>query len=727
MIAISFGALAIASVLAGCEPRPSAPSEAFEQARSRGTSADREWRTYLGDKAVSHHSKLTEINKENVSQLEIEWTYDSGDAHPSGGSQIQFNPLVVKGVLYGVSPSLRLFALDATTGEELWSFEPDTSNESWTRSRGVAFWEDGDDERILFGAGPHLYALDARTGQRIPDFGDGGLVDLQEGLGRDVGDDMMGVVATTPGTIFEDLLILGSRVNEAAGAAPGHLRAFDVRTGKQRWIFHTIPRLGEAGHETWPKDAWKTAGGANSWAGISVDEERGLAFVPTGSASPDFFGGDRAGDNLFANSLVALDARTGERRWHYQFIRHDMWDRDLPSPPNLVEIEHEGATVPAVAQVTKTGHTFLFHRETGEPLVPMREVPVGSGAVPGEAPAKSQPLPEEPPPFVRQGFGMADVGGRTPAAAAALRARVEKLRLGGAFEPPSPEGTILAPGMDGGAEWGGAAWDANEGLLFVNANQIVSIIQMLEIDADTDLMQTPAVGYIFACASCHGMDMRGDRGSIPSLIDIGDRVGPIDLYDIIMEGRGRMPGFASMLEPWQAAVIAGWVYFADPEDAPSEWAAQIEGEATFVNAGYQDLRDDDGVPGSRPPWGTLTAIDLNEKSIRWQVPLGDYPKVLATGESGHGAENYGGPVLTDSGLLFLAATPDAKMRAFDASSGDVLWEADLPAPGFATPATFEADGRQFVVIAAGGGKLRQPSSGQYVAFALPQGPRVRGD
>lgn len=625
----------------------------------------------------------------------------------------------MKGVLYGGSPTLRLFALDASTGEELWSFSPETASKAWTNSRGVAFWEDGDDERLLYGAGPFLHALDARTGRPIGSFGDGGRVDLREGLGRDVGDDMMGVVVTTPGTVFEDLLLVGGRVNEAAGAAPGHVRAFDVRTGEQRWIFHTIPQPGEYGHETWPPGAWKTAGGANSWAGITVDVERGLAFVPTGSASPDFYGGDRAGDNLFANSLLALDARTGERRWHHQIVRHDMWDRDLPSPPNLVDIDREGEAIPAVAQTTKTGHTFVFHRETGEPLFPIREVPVGGGAMPGEVPARTQPFPTAPPPVVRQAFTLDDVGGRTPEDHAQLLRKVAGLRLGGSFEPPSPEGTILSPGTDGGAEWGGAAWDADSGLLFVNANQTASILQMLEVEEDFDLTLSPAAGYVFLCGTCHGMDMKGDGGAIPSLVDVGERVGPFELYDIVRNGRGRMPGFGGMLEWWQAAVLAGWVYFANEEDAPSNWTSSTEGEATFINAGYQDLRDASGLPGSKPPWGLLSAIDLAAGEIRWQVPLGDYPEILAAGERGLGAENYGGPVLTASGLLFLAATPDAKIRAFDARNGAVLWEADLPAAGFATPATYEADGRQFVVVAAGGGKLRQPSGSTYVAFARP--------
>ena len=652
--------------------------------------------------------------------LEVAWTYSAGGAAGSA-TQIQVNPLVVKGVLYGVSPTLRLFALDATTGEELWSFVPDAEAESWSDSRGVAYWEHEEDERerILFGAGPLLYAVDARTGVPKPDFGTGGFVDLREGLGRDVGDDTMGVVVTTPATVFEDLVLVGGRVNEMAGAAPGHVRAFDVRTGAPRWIFHTIPHPGEYGYETWPPEAWKTMGGANAWAGITVDTQRGLAFVPTGSASPDFFGGDRVGDNLFANSLIALDARTGERRWHYQFVRHDLWDRDLPAPPNLVEIERDGTMVPAVAQVTKTGHTFVFHRETGEPLFPIEEVPVAPSSIPGEVPAASQPLPLAPPPFVRQGFSPSEVGVRVPAERGSLQARVAELRAEGPFTPPSTEGTALVPGTDGGAEWGGAAWDPRTGLLFVNANQILSILRMLEVDADVNLMMTPATGYLFACASCHGLDMRGDGGSIPSLVDIGDRMGPIELYQLIRDGRGRMPGFAGLMKPWQVAVIAGWVYFADADDAPSAWAEQVEGDAAFVHSGYQDLRDSDGVPGTEPPWGTLTAIDLGAGTIRWQIPLGDYPAVLRDGESGLGAESYGGPVVTASGLLFIAGSPDAKMRAFEAATGRVLWEADLPAPGFATPAVYEANGRQFVVIAAGGGKLLQPSGDQYVAFALP--------
>jgi len=670
---------------------------------------------------VSHHSPLDQIDRENVASLEVAWSYDAGEASEHDVSQIQFNPLVVKGVLYGASPSLRLFALDAATGEELWSFRPTAGGNAWNANRGVVYWEDGDDERLLFGAGPFLHAVDARTGLPVSEFGNGGRVDLREGLGRDVSGDLMGVVATTPGTLFEDLLLLGGRVNETEGAAPGHVRAFDVRTGEIRWTFHTIPQPGEPGHETWPAEAWRTAGGANAWAGISVDQERGLAFVPTGSATPDFFGGARAGDNLFANTLLALDARTGERRWHFQVVRHDMWDRDLPAPPNLVTILREGISVPAVAQLTKTGDTFLFHRETGEPLFPLREEPVQTPGLPGEAPAVSQPLPTRPPAFVRQHFSLDSVTDRSPEAANSVTSRLEGVHFGPLYTPPSLGGTVAFPGLDGGAEWGGGAWDAETGLLFVNANDVPWILRMVQFGDEADSLSAQiAQGYLYQCSACHGLDMSGDGGPIPSLVDIDERLGFLDLYRLIRDGRGRMPGQAGTLEWWQSAAIAWWVYYAEEEDVPSNWAQNAGDSKRFGNAGYQKLLDADGLPGSKPPWGTLTALDLSAGEIRWQVPLGDYPKILEAGRRGLGAENYGGAVVTTGGLLFLAATPDERFRAFDKLTGNVLWEAELPASGFATPATYEAGGRQFVVIAAGGGKLGRPSGSHYIAFALPE-------
>lgn len=713
--------LLAALVGTACSETVQEPTADFLAARSNAAPAEYEWRTYLGDAGASQTSPLREINRDNVGNLEVAWRYDSGNASPGDASQIQFNPLVVKGVLYGTSPSLRLFALDAATGKELWSFQPDTDVRIWTASRGAMYWQDPEktsDERIFLGAGPYLYAVDAQRGVAVSSFGEGGRIDLREGLGRDISGDMLGVVANTPGALFDDLILMGGRVNETKGAAPGHFRAFDARTGEQRWIFHTIPKPGEEGFDTWPPDAHERIGGANSWAGITIDHDRGLAFVPTGSATYDYYGADRKGDNLFANSLLALDARTGKKRWHYQFVRHDQWDRDLPAPPNLVTIRRDGKIIPAVAQVTKTGDTFLFHRETGALLNPVREEPVVGPFIPGEHPAKSQPLPVRPPAFVRQTFSEEWVTDYSPSSTATILERLKGMQYGSLYTAIGATENIVYPGLDGGAEWGGAAWDEETGLLFVNANQVPWVVQMIEAADDESVSSLLGTGYLHTCAGCHGLDMKGDGVTVPSLINLSDRRSFLEVYRVARDGRGRMPGLSATLKWYEIAAISWFAYSAEEDDAPIHWADQ-KGPKTFVNAGFQKLLDDHELPGSKPPWGTLNAVDLNAGVIRWQVPLGDYPQVLAQGKSGLGAENYGGPLLTSGGLLFIAATPDAQLRAFDPANGDELWSATLPASGFATPATYSAKGRQFIVIAAGGGKLGQPSGSEYVAFALP--------
>jgi quinoprotein glucose dehydrogenase len=710
-----------------CERAPDDPTARIQAIRSRAVAPEREWRSYLADAASSQHSTLDQIHRGNVGRLEVAWTYDAGGAAADGTSQIQCNPLVVKGVLYGTAPDLRLFALDAATGEELWSFTPDATvgRELPNPNRGVVYWEVGDDARILFTAGHGLFAVDARSGRPVADFGAGGRVDLREGLGeRAVGS--ASVAATTPGTLFGDLLILGSRVSEFSGALPGTVRAYDVRSGALRWAFHTIPRPEEFGHDSWPPDAWQRAGGANSWAGISVDSERGLAFVPTGSAAFDFYGGDRAGDNLFANSLIALDAATGERRWHQQIVRHDVWDRDLPAPPNLVEFAQGGVLRSAVAQVTKSGHVFVFDRESGESLHPIEQVAVPRSGVPGERLAETQPLPTRPPPFTRQRLDADGVTDRTPAARAAVLARLASLRNGGPFEPPSVAGTVVMPGTDGGAEWGGAAWDPDAGLLYVNANEVPTLLQLTPVPDDLDPTRSLRGGYLMLCAGCHGADGRGDGVSIPAIAKFSQRLGLLDAYRVVRDGRGRMPPFGWLA--WYE--IAALLWFAEtaapvPEHAtaaPEISDAPLSGRR-YLHSGYQRLLDPDGFPASRAPWGSLTAIDLSRGEIAWRVALGDYPRALRAGLAGLGAENYGGPVVTAGGLLFIAATPDSSMRAFDKMTGELLWQAGLPAAGFATPSTYEAGGRQFLVIAAGGGKLGQSSHSRYVAFALPEGAR----
>jgi quinoprotein glucose dehydrogenase len=712
--------------LAGCERAAETPSAAYLAARAKGAAAEREWRVYHGDRGGRQWSPLARIDRSNVQQLRPAWEYAAGGLDPKRPSQIQCNPLVVEGVLYGISPDLTAFALDAATGEELWTWSPgDAVNGTLAPPRGLVHWSDGaGDERILFGRGNRLFALDARTGRPIESFGDGGSIDLRDGLAEERPDDF--VVATTPGAVYRDLLILGHRVSEIANAAPGHVRAFDVRTGAQRWIFHTIPRPGEPGHETWPADAWQRVGGANSWAGITVDEARGIAFVPTGSATFDFYGGDRAGDNLYANTLLALDAATGKRLWHYQIVRHDLWDRDLPAPPDLVTIERDGRRIDAVAQITKSGHVFLFERESGAPLHPIEEVPVPGPALPGEAPPASQPIPVRPPPFARGRMTEADVTDRTPEAHAAVLAKLRRAQPAVPFQPPSLEGTVVFPGMDGGGEWGGAAFDPASGLLYVNANDVPFWLQMIETPEVSGASGIGRATYVTACAMCHGLDRNGDGAGVPSLTGLYDRLGPLDVWRIVRDGRGRMPGMDGLL-PALARVPLLW-YLRAPDDLASAAPAARSDEAErklglflrYMNVGWQKFVDPQGYPATKPPWGTLTAIDLARGELVWQVPLGEIPELAAQGLTGTGAENYGGPVVTAGGLVFIAAAMDAKLRAFDKRTGELVFAHDLPAAGFATPAVYEADGREFVVVAAGGGKLGRPSGDRYVAFALPE-------
>ncbi|MEZ5570842.1 MAG: PQQ-binding-like beta-propeller repeat protein [Halioglobus sp.] len=707
--------------LTACQPDSEA--RAYAQAQKLDTAPAQEWRSYLGDPGFSHASALAQINTANVNRLQEVWRYDAGGAGEEGDTQMQCSPIVVQAILYCTSPSLQVFALNAATGEELWRFDPSADTGLLPNpNRGVVYWEassnadansvPGPQQRILFTAGSYLYALDARTGESIPSFGKDGKVDLHSGLPADFADEA--VIATTPGSVYRDLLIIGSRVNEFSGAAPGHMRAFDIVSGELRWVFHTIAQEGEFGAASWPEGSWNTAGGANSWAGIAIDHERGLAFVPTGSPAFDFYGADRHGDNLFANSLVALRAQTGERVWHYQFIRHDLWDRDLPSPPNLITLQRDGKSIPAVAQATKSGHVFVFHRETGEPLFPMQEVAVTGAGMSGERPASSQPLPLAPPPFAQVEFVPTD---RNPAVAAAVKKRIAGLDYGAPFITPSTRGMVLYPGMDGGAEWGGAAYDEREQRLYINSNEVPYLLQLAAVPENLGL--GPQFAYLAVCAGCHGADRRGDDVSVPGLLHLSDRLSPREAYEVVSHGRGRMPAFSQL--PWYARAAILWYVFTAKEEATPDMKQERDAAAgtTYLNAGFQRLVDPEGLPASQPPWGSLTAIDLAGARILWRIPFGDYPQMLAQGQSGYGSENYGGPIVTGGDLLFIAATPDQLIKAYNKHTGELLWHSRLPAAGFATPITYAVAGRQFVVIAAGGGKLGQESGSTYVAFALP--------
>ena len=700
--------------------------------------ANENWSAYLGDKGARHYSELKQITRENVQSLRPAWTFHAGGGAANNRSQIQCNPLIIDGTLYGTSPSVEAFAIDAETGKELWRFNP-TDQPGITKTgvnRGLMYWADPKstkDRRIYFANDHFLHALDAASGKRIPSFGKDGSIDLKEDIGRDIGG--LALTVTSPGVIHGDLLILGMRLGEGpAPAAPGPIRAFNVRTGKLVWRFNTIPLPGEPGHETWPPQAYETVGGANVWTGFALDEKRGIVFCPTGSAAFDFWGGNRIGQNLYANCLLALDAQTGKRLWHQQLVHHDLWDRDLPAPPTLITVSHGGKKTDAVAQVTKSGHVFVFNRDTGEPVFPIREVPVPGSDLIGEAAWPTQPLPEKPVPFARQLFSYEEITNISPESHRQVLERFSKIRPHTPFAPPSREGTIILPGFDGGAEWGGAAADS-DGVLYVNANEMAWILTMVENQKAND--STPMSGetiFTQICAACHGLDRMGNKAqNVPPLAGIEQRLKKADVLAILKSGKGVMPSFG-FLNAAQQEMVADFLLgkttttlanpAAQPDQSPQPNSHSAQkgaalGQIPYTTTGYNRWLDASGYPAIKPPWGTLNAIDLNTGEYLWKTPLGEFPELTAKGVPPTGTENYGGPVVTAGGLVFIAASKDEHLRAFDKKTGKELWKFKLPAAGYATPSTYSVNGRQYVVIACGGGKCGTPSGDAYMAFCLP--------
>jgi quinoprotein glucose dehydrogenase len=675
------------------------------------------WEAYLGDKHSSHYSELDQINKENVNQLQLAWVYETGDADTiKNRTQIQCNPLVIDGILYGSSPRLKFFALDAATGEQKWLFDPYADNpyEAFGMgvNRGLAYWTNGTAKRLLVTASDKLYSIDAETGELDADFGNGGQVDLHEGLGRSV-DDLF-ITSNSPGIVYKDKLILGSRVSESSGPIPGHIRAYDVRTGEMDWIFHTIPHPDEAGYETWPEDAWQRSGGANAWAGFSLDEERGIVYAPTGSASFDFYGGDRVGDNLYANSLIALNAATGERIWHFQTVHHDIWDRDLPAPPTLLTVKKDGEAVDAVAQITKSALIFLFDRETGEPLFPIEEQPVLASDLKGEVASTTQPIPTKPLPFARTKVDEEDLTRRTPEAYEYAHNIWKDLRRGDHFIPPSEEGSLLIPGFDGGGEWGGSAYDPETSNLIVNASEMPWIIKMNPYENNVNVSPALATYQVY-CQACHGKNMEGGSafGGVPAIANVGERLDKTTVKKILTNGKGAMPGFGH-LEDDQLNALSDYILGEEMGAATHKNEIKPDWNYPYTFDGYNKFVDQDGYPAITPPWGTLNAVNLKTGELSWKITFGEYDG------KPWGCESYGGPVVTAGGLIFIAATSDGKFRVFDKDNGALLWETNLPAPGFATPAVYAIDGKQYVVIAAGGGKIGKRSGGQYLAYALPE-------
>ena len=592
--------------------------------------ASQDWRYYGGDPEATRFSTLDQIDRSNVGKLKVAWTHSTGDAMKRPATTIECTPIVVDGRMYITTAQLQLRALDAASGKVLWNFDPfagSTSRRAKGVNRGVTYWQDGDKGRLFAAAHANMYCLDAETGKPVREFADGGVLDMRQGLDRDLPENVR-FAHNTPPVIFEDLLILGGGAGEGPGpASPGHIRAYDVRTGKRRWIFHTIPHPGELGYDTWGKDNWKTTGGCNNWAGMSVDAERGLVLASLGSPTFDFYGGDRPGKNLFGNSVLALDARTGERAWHFQATHHDLWDYDMPAQPALVRVKRRGEWKDAVVQVTKTGFWFFFDRETGKPLFDIEERAVPKSDVPGEQTWPTQPFPAAPAPFARQGFTDDDITNISEESREYVLRRLKDMRNEGLYTPPSRRGSVYSPGTLGGTTWGGCSFDPEAGRLYINTNNT--------------------------------------------------------------------PKFFTLV------------------DAP-------EGESyPYRITGYPFFNDQDGYPASKPPWGELLCLDLATAKYAWRKTLGEHAALTAKGLPPTGTFNIGGSIVTRGGLLFIGATQDEKFRAFDSETGETLWEHQLEAGGYATPCTYSVDGKQFVVIAAGGGGMPRTASGdQFVAFAL---------
>jgi quinoprotein glucose dehydrogenase len=673
-----------------------------------------DWPVYGGQPEGDHYSPLSQINRRNVGRLKEAWKYDSAE---EGG--LETSPIVVGRTLFAYTASQKVIALEASTGKLLWKF--DSGIHSGQPVRGLAYWTDGKQGRVLAGVMHYLYTLDAVTGKPVASFGEQGRIDLRKNLRGDYL--WQSVVLTSPGIIYQDLIIVGGRNPETYPSPPGDIRAFDVKTGSLRWTFHTIPHPGEFGYTTWPAEAWKSAGAANNWAGMALDPRRGIVYVPTGSAVFDFYGADRAGDDLFADTLLALDAKTGKRLWHFQGVHHDIWDRDFPSPPVLLSVRHNGKCVDAIAQTTKQGYLYVFDRSNGKPLFPIEERPYPASEVPGEVTSSTQPFPTMPAPFTRQMLTQDLLTIRTPEAHQAALKEFAGFRSGGQFLPIGLDHeTVVFPCFLGGAEWGGPAVDRGRGVIYVNANEAACVLAL------TQNRPTASTGeriYHNQCSLCHGKDLEGSPPLYPSLVDVGKRLSTEQIEAKIAQGGGRMPSFPNLRDEHLRVLIQFLkrqpeTNAADPDRGGIYSAAADGTTMKYEVTGSRDFLDSEGYPAITPPWGTLNAIDLNTGKYLWKIPLGEYPELAAKGLTNTGSDNYGGPMITASGLLFIGATAfDKKFRAFDSSTGNLLWETLLPFAGTATPATYMVDGKQYVVIASGGSQFaRGPTGSVYVAFRL---------
>ncbi len=682
------------------------------------------WSEYGGSPDAAQYSSLRQINRSNVKHLKIAWKYSTGD-----GQKYLFNPLLRHGVLYVMAHDKSYVALDAATGKQLW-IHPTGVTSTLITSRGLNYWEnrDGSDRRLLFAANNYLQEIDARTGQSIRDFGTGGRVDLREGLGRDPASLSL-VQSTNPGRVFENLLILGSATNEEYNSAPGDIRAYNVLSGRLVWSFHTIPHAGEFGYDTWPKDAWKHVGGANAWSGLSLDPKRGVVYVPIASPKYNFYGADRPGANLFGDSLVALDARTGKRLWHFQMVHHDIWDYDNATAPKLLTVKHNGKPVDVIAQVNKEGFVWVFNRDTGQPLWPIAERPVPKSTMPGEQTWPTQPFPTQPPPFARQAFTAKDLSPfiKDSAERSALLAEINGARNEGMFTPPGLQNTVEMPGNNGGANFGGAAIDPTSGMLYVVSKDLPA---MLKLQLAPTAKRGPVEGReVFSenCTLCHGTNGQGNPPAIPSLVNIGSRLDRAQVQTVIQHGQGLMPAF-SHLSPAESSALLDYLFHPPgghlAGHAPVAPTTPVDAKTAHYKSGFGFMFASSGLPVISPPWTSLTAYDLNTGVIKWKIPLGEVPELAAQGFTKTGSHfPRVAPVVTAGGLLF-AGTRDRKVRALDSATGKELWECQLDTGIEGMPAVYEIDGREYVVFCVAAQPIANirsnaPIPSSYVAFALP--------
>ncbi|MGL4629896.1 MAG: PQQ-binding-like beta-propeller repeat protein [Leadbetterella sp.] len=678
-----------------------------------------QWEYYGGKADGNKYSELDQINIGNVKDLEVAWTFHSEKSE--NGDKIKCNPLIIDRVFYGTTDLKDVVALDPVTGVQKWIFRPREFDPKGSQgpARGLVHWQEGTEKRLFYVFGTWLYSVDAQTGKLDEKFGEKGKIHFAKGLG--LNSDKI-VSQTTPGIIFKNLLICGSFVSEYLPAAPGDIRAIDVRTGEIAWIFHTIPHPGEFGYETWPKDAYKFLGGVNNWGGMSLDTKREIVYIPLASPTYDFYGVNREGQNLYGNCLMALDANTGKRIWHYQITHHDLWDRDLPCQPNLISVNHEGKNIDAVAQVTKTGFVYVFDRETGKPLFDIIEKPVPASTIAGEKAWKTQPIPVKPAPFARQELSEENITDITPEANKYVKQELKKY-ITDPYSPPSLQGTVVMPFFNGGASWGGAAFDPNSELLVVNSTEIPWLLKL--IDLKTELSKNTNDGkklYKSYCAGCHGESKEGGH-YVPELKSVGKKYSFTQVADIVKKGKGVMPSFTYLSESQQNAIVSFVLNF---KPKPLKNTSKALASSTlklddynlpYTNQGYTKFVDKEGYPAIKPPWGTLTGIDLNKGEIVWQSVLGEHKELTKRGIPPTGMKSEGGPIVTKSGLTFIAGTQDNMFRAFETRTGKIVWEYDLKGVGNATPATYEINGTQYIVLAVSERK-ENGHQGRYVAFRL---------